>query len=127
MSTDETPGLVATARRLAGAVVGSVGTRVELGATELQEARLRLARLAITATCALFLLGNGLVVLLLALAWWAGPVQGVWVLAGGAASLLAGAGGALWRWKRLLATQPPFLNETLAQLRADARALAGEP
>jgi len=103
-----------------------VGTRVELGATELREARLNLAQRAIAAACALFLLGNGLIAALVALAWWVGPAQGAWVLGGGAALLLLAAGGALWRWHWLVRTQPPLLGDTVAQLRADARALAGE-
>lgn len=126
MSPDQPAGLVDSARRLAGAVVESVGTRLELGATELLEARLNLAQRFIAAASALFLLGNGLIAALVALAWWAGPANGAWVLGGGAALLLLAAGGALWRWHWLARTQPPLLGDTMAQLRADARALAGE-
>lgn len=112
-------------RALAASVVDALATRVELGATELAEERLRLARLALVAACALFLLGNGIVVALIALAWWAGPAAAPWVLGIGAVAMLAAAAAFIVRWRRLLREKPPLLSATLAQLREDARAIGG--
>lgn len=112
-------------RQLAASVIDALATRVELAGTELAEQRLRLAQLALAALVALFLLGNGLVIGLVALAWWAGPAQAAAVLGAGALALLIGAGFAIVRWRRLAREQPPLLDATLAQLRADARALFG--
>ncbi len=120
-------GLGDALRRTAATVMDSLCTRMELAVTELQEERLRLAQRALLASCALFCLGNGLVVSLLALAWWVGPAQGAWVLAAGGLVLLGAATLALHQWLGLAQKHPPLLHETLAQLRADTRALAGEP
>lgn len=112
-------------RQLVASVVDALATRVELGATELAEERLRLARLALAAICSLFLLGNGLVIALIALAWWAGPAAAPWVLAGGALLMLASAAACIVHLRRLSHDAPPLLAATLAQLREDARAIGG--
>lgn len=119
-------GLGSAARGLAAAALAGLHTRLELGAVEIQEARLRYAQRAIAAAVALFLLGHGLVVALLALAWWAGPESAAAVLGAGAALLLGAAALAFARWRRFVIEQPPLLGATLAQLRADTQTLAGE-
>lgn len=117
-------GAGAGARRVAATLVDMARTRIELGATELAEERLRLARQALAATLALFCLGTGLVLAVLALAWWAGPDHAAALLAFSALLLLGLAASAWLRWQRLARDKPPLLQYTLEQLRADAQALA---
>ena len=57
------PGLMGSARRLTGTLIAIVSTRLELLANELQEERLRLTQMLLLALIALFLLGNGLILL----------------------------------------------------------------
>lgn len=100
-------------------------TRLQLAATELEEERLRVARLLLAATAALFLLGIGLV---LAAGWvvlWCGPEHRL--LALGALSALFFGGGlvALWHWQHQAAAKPPLLQATLAELQKDADAVQG--
>jgi uncharacterized membrane protein YqjE len=116
--------LSGSARRVAATIVEIARTRIELAGTELAEERLRLAQQAIAATLALFCGGVGLMLAVIGLAWWAGPDRGAAVLGAGALVLLAAAAGAVVWWQRLVASRPPLLHETLAQLHADARALA---
>jgi uncharacterized membrane protein YqjE len=98
-------------------------TRLELGATELAEARWRLAQQALAATVALFFLALALVLAVVALAWQAGPADGAMVLGIGAGVALAVAALAIGRWRQVVRGAAPLLHDTLAQLRADARAL----
>jgi uncharacterized membrane protein YqjE len=115
-----------SARHVAATIVDIARTRIELAGTELAEERLRLAKQALAATLALFCCGVGLVLAVIGLAWWAGPDRGAAVLGAGALVLLAAAAGAIVWWQRLVARRAPLLHETLAQLRADAQALAPE-
>jgi uncharacterized membrane protein YqjE len=115
-----------SARRVAATLLDVARTRIELAGTELAEERLRIAQQALAATLALFCCGVGLVLAVIGLAWWAGPDRGAAVLGIGALVWLAAAVGASVWWRRLVATRPPLLHETLAQLRADARSLAPE-
>jgi uncharacterized membrane protein YqjE len=123
---DAAPDVGRSARDVAATLVDIARTRIELAGTELAEHRLHLAQQALAATLALFCCGVGLVLAVLGLAWWAGPDRGAAVLGIGALVLLAAAVGAIVWWQRLIAERPPLLHETLAQLRADARALAPE-
>jgi uncharacterized membrane protein YqjE len=115
-----------SARRVAATFVEMARTRIELAGTELAEERLRLAQQALAATLALFCLGAGLVLAVIGLAWWAGPVHGAAVLGVGALVLIAAAAAAIAWWQRLIAQRPPLLHETLTQLHADALALASD-
>ena len=122
-----TPDLAQTAQRVAATLLDVARTRFELGLTELAEERLRLSQLLLMATLALFCLGVGIVLAIVALAWWAGPERGALVLGATAALLL---GVALWawlQWQRVLQQRPDLLQATREQLRADARALGSEP
>ncbi len=123
---DEAHDLGGSARRVAATIVEIAQTRIELASTELAEERLRLAQQALAATLALFCLGAGLVLAVMGLAWWAGPDRAAAVLGAGALVLLVAALAAMLWWQRLVAQRPPLLHETLAQLRADAQALAPE-
>jgi uncharacterized membrane protein YqjE len=113
----------ASLRGVAATLLEMGCTRLELGATELAEARWRLAQQALAATVALFFLGVGLVLGVVALAWWVGPGEAALVLAIGAGLALALALLAIARWQQVLREGTPLLHDTLAQLRADARAL----
>ena len=108
--------------RLLGGFVDLGRTRIELAAVELDEARLRIARLFVAAAITLFLLGTGLV---LAMAWlvlWCDPAQRVVVLGSLAgACVLAGLVSA-WRWQAMAASTPPLLQATLAELARDRAA-----
>lgn len=120
------PELGASARRVAATVVEVLRTRLELGATELAEERAFWAQQVLTLSCALFCLGSGLVLGVLALAWWAGPAHAATVLGVSAALLWAAAAWGWLRWQRLARAKPALLGDTLALLRADAQALAPE-
>jgi uncharacterized membrane protein YqjE len=119
--------MIDDARAIAATFVEAACTRLELGATELAEERVRLAQQALAAIVALFCLGVGIVLAVMALAWWVGPEQRVTVLAVAAGAGLAVAVWALARWQRIVRQRPPLLQETLSQLRADARGLAAAP
>ncbi len=120
MSTDQAG---ASLRGVAATLLEIGCTRIELGATELAEARWRLAQQALAVTVALFFLGVGLVLGVVALAWWIGPQDAALVLAIGAGAALAMAALAIARWQQVLREGVPLLHDTVAQLRADARAL----
>jgi uncharacterized membrane protein YqjE len=111
-------------RGIAATMLEILHTRIELAGTELAEERLRVAQQALATAVTLFCLAAGLVLAVLAVAWWAGPQHAAAVLGAAALTLLAVAGGATAWWRRLVAQRPPLLQETLLQLRADARALA---
>jgi uncharacterized membrane protein YqjE len=112
------------ARRVAATLLELACTRVELGATELAEERERLARQATLAALAFAGATLALVWGVMALAWWAGPQGGAWVLgAASLAALVAAVAAVVWR-QRMAHRAPPLLQDTLAQLRADARSLA---
>jgi uncharacterized membrane protein YqjE len=111
-------------RGIAATLVEIVRTRIELAGTELAEERLCVAQQALAAAVALFCLGAGLVLAVLTVAWWAGPENAAAVLGVAAMLLLAAAAGAMVWSRRIVAQRPVLLQETLRQLRADARALA---
>lgn len=120
------PPVGGSVRVITATLIEMLHTRLELAGTELAEERLRLAQQALATAVALFCLGAGLVLAVLAAAWWAGPQHAAAVLGAAALLLIAAAAGAMVWWRRLVAQRPPLLQETLLQLRADARALAPE-
>lgn len=116
-------GLRAAAQQVLADVIEIGRTRLELAAVELEEERLRLARLWVGATVTLFLLFAGV---LLAVAWvvmLCPPEQRVTALGVLATLFLAAAGAAAWHWRRLAATRPPLLHATLGELRQDRQDL----
>jgi uncharacterized membrane protein YqjE len=62
----------------------------------------------------------------LALAWWAGPDRAAMVLGIAALIALLVTAAALAYWRSVLRDSSPLLQDTLAQLRADAQALQGQ-
>lgn len=112
-------------RAIVATLVEMACTRVELGRTELAEARWRVAQQALAVVVAIFFLMMCVVFGVFALAWWAGPGRAAIVL--GAAALLAllVAAGAIAYARGVQRDATPLLQDTLDQLRADARALEG--
>ncbi|WP_374675659.1 phage holin family protein [Ideonella sp.] len=119
-------GLREAAQRVVADVIDIGRTRLELATLELEQERLRLARLWLGATVTLFLLFVGVVlaaawiVLLCPPAWQATALGGLTAVFLGAAALAA------WRWKAEAERRPPLLHGTLAELHADEKALRGE-
>jgi uncharacterized membrane protein YqjE len=121
---DATAGLRGAAQQVLADVIEIGRTRLELATVELEEERLRLARLWVGATVTLFLLFVGVVLAAAWLVMWCPPEQRLLALGVLAFAFLAGAGAAAWRWQRMVATRPPLLQATLAELRRDERGLA---
>lgn len=116
-------GVAGAARQVLAEAVELGRLRVELATVEIEEERLRLARLLVGATLTLCL---ALVAVLLVAGWlvlWAAPEHRLAVLGGLALAFVAGAAAAGWHWRRLAAAKPALLHETLQQLR-DAAATA---
>ena len=116
-------GLIESLRNLAKTFVALVQTRIEIFASELDEERTRLARIAVLGVIAAFCLGLALVlsVLLIAVIFWdsnrllaIGAMAGVFAL-GALAALLA--------LRAALRERPKFLAASLAELRKDRREL----
>lgn len=120
-------GIGGAARQVMADVVDLGRLRLELAAVEIEEERLRLARLALGAALTVLL---ALVALLLACAWLVlacPPEHRVAALGGLVVAFVAAAGAAGWQWQRLAVHRPPLLQHTLEQLRQDAQTLQGEP
>lgn len=121
MSNDQAGGAL---RSVAATLLEMGCTRLELGATELAEARWRLAQQAPAATVALFFLGVGLVLGVVALAWWVGPPDAAVVLAIGAGFALALAVVATARWQQVLREHAAAARHPDATARRRARPAA---
>ena len=104
-----------------------VQTRLELAAVELTEERVRLAQQLLGATLALFALGVGLVLGIVALAWGIAPESRIWVLGAASAAFVVIGAGACARWRWLQRQRRPLLHDSLALLRADVAALRRAP
>lgn len=118
-------GLRAAARQVLASLIDIGRTRLELATVELEEERLRLARLWIGAVVTLFLLFVGIV---MGSVWivLASPQESrLAVLGALAAAFLVAAGVAAWRWRRLAASPSPLLQSTLRELRRDEESLSG--
>jgi len=118
-----TEGLLESLRNLAKTFVALVQTHIEIFASEIDEERVRLARIVVLAMVVLFCLGLAVVllVLLIAVLFWdtnrllaIGVLAGVFAL-GGLAALLA--------LRAAIVQRPKFLAATLAELRKDEREL----
>ncbi len=120
-----TAGLRQAAREVLATLVDAGQTRLQLAATELEEERLRLARLLLCATGALFLLGVGIVLAAGALVLWCAPENRLLALAGLSLAFVFTGLLAVWHWLRLAQAKPPLLNATLGELRQDADSLRG--
>jgi len=116
-------GLFGSLRGLLATAVELLRTRFELFATELEEEKLRLVSLLAFGATAFFLLGVGLVllVLFLALLWWDNHRL---LVIGGFTALFLGCGsGALFLALRQMRTGSRLFEASLAELRQDGEAL----
>ena len=124
-STGPAGGLRASARQVLASLIDIGRTRLELATVELEEERLRLARLWIGAVVTLFLLFVGIVLASACIVLASAPENQLTVLALLAAAFLGAAGAAAWRWRRLAASPSPLLYGTLRELRRDEETLSG--
>lgn len=121
----EATGIVGDVRGLASTGIRAVRTRLELLAIELAEEKAWLVRYVVIAVAALYLLSFGLLLAIFALVLWAGEENRPLILGVCAAVFLAiGGGGAAYIY---LASRKrhPILEDTIAVLKGDERALQG--
>jgi uncharacterized membrane protein YqjE len=119
-------GLLDSLRSLAQTFVALLQTRLEIVASEIDEGRTRLARIAVLAALAAFCLGLAVVLLvffLVVLFWDTNRLLAIGVLTG---VFTAGAIAAGLALRLEIVRRPKFLSATLEELRKDAKKL-GEP
>jgi len=116
-------GLRAATRQVLASLIETGRTRLELAVVEVEEERVRLARLWIGAVVTLFLLFVGLVLGAAWLVLWSPPEHRVAMLGGLSLLFLGGAALTAWRWRRLASQPSPLLRHTLSELRRDEEAL----
>ena len=119
-------GLLDSLRKLAGTLVAALQTRLELVATEIEEEKARLARIAVLAALAGFCLAlavNLAVLFLVVVFWDTDRLLAIGVLAGVFAAGAVALGLAL---RSAVAQRPRLLSATLAELRKDRKRLDGE-
>lgn len=122
---EQPPHLIDALRRVGASLFATLQHRLELASIEAGEAGARLVVTLVVSVAALFLLGGAVVALSawLALALW--PTLGHAVL-GWIALGYALAGVALLWWLRArIASYPPLMADTLAEIRNDAAVLRG--
>jgi len=117
-------------REAGTALLGLIGTRVELLGLELREEALHLQRMLVLGVVAAFLMGGALVLfgILIAAAFW----DTYRLLALGGVVVLYGAGGglALMRLRSAVYNRAPPFDATVRELEADLKALrevTGDP
>lgn len=119
------PQLLGSLKRLARTFLAILQTRVEILETELQEERVRFARLVALAVVVAFLINAALVLggtwLVIAL-WESHRHATIGVLA--AVALVAAISLALFAWRGIKTRPKPFAT-TIAELRKDRERLAG--
>jgi uncharacterized membrane protein YqjE len=116
-------GLLESIRNLAKTFVALVQTRIEIFASEIDEERARLAKIAVLAVIAAFCIGLAVVLLVLFVVvvfWDSNRLLAIGVIAG-----VLGAGGlaALLALRSAVRQRPKFLSATLAELRKDEKEL----
>ncbi|HVU25217.1 MAG TPA: phage holin family protein [Opitutus sp.] len=125
-TAQEPEGLPASARNLARSVLGLVRTRLELFALELQEERLRTARLLVWLGVATTLVAAGILVATGALAlllWRTAGYAGLITVAVGTLALAA---GLFWFLRRQIVEGPEPFEATIAEFKKDAQWLHEE-
>jgi uncharacterized membrane protein YqjE len=123
--TERTGGLLASLRNLARTFLAILQNRLELVASDIDEARARLARIAVLAAVAAFCLGLALILLvlfLLVLFWDSDRLLAIGVLGGVFAAGAIAAGLML----RAEIRRRRFLSATLAELRKDRTKIEGQ-
>jgi uncharacterized membrane protein YqjE len=125
MTEEAGHGLFDSLRKLAMTFVAVVETRLEIVASEIDEARVRLARIAVLAAVAGFCVAvavNLLVLLIVVVFWDTNRLLAIGVLAGVFAAAAIAAALMLW-WA--MTRRPRLLSATLAELRKDRSKLEG--
>jgi uncharacterized membrane protein YqjE len=118
-------GLLDSLRNLARTFVAIVQTRIEIFASEIDEERTRLARIALLAAAAAFCLGLAVILLvffLVVLFWDTDRLLAIGVLAG---VFAVGGIAACIGLRAAISKRPKFLSATLAELRKDGTRLEG--
>jgi uncharacterized membrane protein YqjE len=119
----ESTGIVGDVKGLASTGLRAVRTRLELLAIEITEEKAWAVRFLIVALAALYLLGFGLLLAILALVVWASAEDRPAILASFAGLfLLSGAGGLAYIFSASRQRHPVF-TETIAVLKGDEQAL----
>ena len=123
LETGEPPRLLASVRQFALTALAMAHTRLALAGAELEDELQRLIGLLLGL---LGLLVFGLMGLLMLSFTVVLAVDAAWrvaVMGGFALVYLVLAGGMVWHVRRMLATRPPFLQDTLAEIARDREAL----
>ena len=121
--TGAPPRLLASLRQLALTALAMAHTRLALAGVELEEELQRLVGLLLSLLGLLVFGLMGLLVLTFTVVLAVDAGQRVVVMAGFAIVYLGLAGWLVWRVQRMLATRPPFLQATLAEMARDREAL----
>ena len=117
------PRLLASLRQLALTGLAMAHTRLALAGVELEEELKRLLGLLLSLLGLLVFGLVGVLIFTFMVVLAVDVAQRVTVLACFAAAYLGLAGWFVWRVKRTLATRPPFLQATLAEMERDREAL----
>jgi len=123
LGADQSPRLFASLRQLAITVLGMAHTRMALAGVELEEELQRLIGLLLGMLGLLVFGLVGVLMFTLMVVLAVDAAQRVAVLAIFAAGYLGLGGWFWWRIQRALATRPPFLQATLAEMAQDREAL----
>jgi len=118
-------GLLESLRNLARTSLAIVQTRIEIFASEIDEERTRLARIALLAAAAAFCLGLAVILLvffLVVLFWDTDRLLAIGALAG---VFAVGGIAACLGLRAAISQRPKFLSATLAELRKDGTRLEG--
>ncbi len=122
-SHDQPPRLFASLRQLLATVLGMAQTRLALAGVELEEEFQRLTGLLLGMLGVLVFGLAGVLMLTLAVVLAVDAGQRVMTLGIFALAYLALGGWFFWRIQDALATRPPFLQATLAEMAKDSAAL----
>lgn len=123
LGADRPPRLFASLRQLLVTVLGMAHTRMALAGVELEEELQRLIGLLLSMLGLLVFGLVGVLMLTLLVVLAVDAAQRVTVLAFFTASYLGLGGWFWWRIRRALATRPPLLQATLAEMAQDREAL----
>ncbi len=121
--SDKPPHLFASLRQLLITALGMAHTRIALAGVELEEELQRLIGLLLSLLGLLVFGLVGVLMFTLMVVLAVDAAQRVMVLAFFAASYLGLGAWFCWRLQRALATRPPFLQTTLAEIATDRDAL----
>src|SRR3981189_1686136 len=119
-------GLFESLRNLAGTFLAVVQTRIEIFASEIDEERTRLARIAVLAAVAALCIALAVILLgfyLVVLFWDTDRLLAMGVLAG---VFAVGGIAACLGLRAAVSRRPKFLSATLAELRKDRTKLEGQ-